>query len=153
QTDLLRLRPRDTAAGSALDDRSVQVHACHSPMREVEVLHDQLTALFAAHPDLRPADVVVMTPAIATYAPCVDAVFGAAPRARAIPFTIVDRSARAEHPLVDAFLALLDLPGSRYEAPRLLALLDVEAVRRRFDVSPADLAALRTWVRASGVRW
>ncbi len=34
--------PRPIAA----DDRSLQFHSCHSPMREMEVLHDQLLALF-----------------------------------------------------------------------------------------------------------
>jgi len=29
----------------APDDRSVTVHNCHSPLREVEVLHDRLMAL------------------------------------------------------------------------------------------------------------
>ena len=37
-----------------LGDRSLTVHACHSPMREVEVLHDQLLAMFDAEvPDVR----------------------------------------------------------------------------------------------------
>ena len=33
------------------DDCSVQVHVCHSRMREVEVLYDQLVRLFEAFPD------------------------------------------------------------------------------------------------------
>ena len=34
------------------DDTSLQLHACHSPMREVEVLHDRLLAMFDADPNL-----------------------------------------------------------------------------------------------------
>jgi exodeoxyribonuclease V gamma subunit len=50
QSDILHLRNRGegpdgrTAIGAT--DRSIQVHACHSPTREIEVLHDQLLALF-----------------------------------------------------------------------------------------------------------
>ena len=51
------------------DDCSLQFHSCHSPMREMEVLHDQLLALFEKHPDLKPHDVVVMAPDISIYAP------------------------------------------------------------------------------------
>ena len=68
------------------------------------MLHDQLHWLFEHHPDLTPADVVVMTPDIDAYAPCIEAVFGGARAARRIPFTIADRSLRAESPLVEAFL-------------------------------------------------
>ena len=51
QSDILNLRERrtpDTAINA--NDRSVQIHCCHSAMREVEVLHDQLLALFAEDP-------------------------------------------------------------------------------------------------------
>jgi exodeoxyribonuclease V gamma subunit len=157
QADVLDLRHpgRDDTpvVATAADDGSIEIHACHGPLREVEVLHDRLLALFDAHPDLRPSDVVVMTPDIEAYAPAVEAVFDTVPAARRIPFTIADRSLGAESPLVRAFLALLELPASRYEATRLMALLDVEAVRRRFGLTETDLALVREWVRASGIRW
>jgi exodeoxyribonuclease V gamma subunit len=137
----------------AADDRSLQVHVCHGPMREVEVLHDQLHWLFEQHPDLTPADVVVMTPDIDAYAPCIEAVFGGAQGIRRIPFTVADRSLRAESPLVEAFLGLLDLRGSRYEADRLLALLDTPAVHRRFGLVAGDLDLVQRLVRESAVRW
>ncbi len=153
QTDLLTLRERSSPGPVRDDDRSLQVHVCHGPMREVEVLHDQLHWLFEHHPDLTPADVVVMTPDIDAYAPCIEAVFGGAPDARHIPFAVADRSLRAESPLVEAFLGLLDLPGSRYEADRLLALLDTPAVHRRFGLTLGDLDLVQRLVRESAVRW
>ncbi len=156
QADIHHLRTRGMGATPKTprpDDGTIQVHRCHGPMREVEVLHDQLLALFDRHPDLQPSDVVVMTPDIETYAPCIEAVFGTAPRERMIPFTIADRSARAERPTLGAFLGLLALPASRYDANSLLALLDVDAVRRRFGFADAEVARARRWVRATGIRW
>jgi exodeoxyribonuclease V gamma subunit len=154
QADIVQMRTPDPARVEPVEaDRSLQLHACHGALREIEVLHDQLLALFDAHPDLTPADVVVMTPDIEAYGPSIEAVFATAPDARKIPFTIADRSARAESPLVRAFLALLALPASRYEASRLLALLDVDAVRRRFALTEPELALVRGWVRESGIRW
>jgi exodeoxyribonuclease V gamma subunit len=64
-------------------------------MREVEVLHDQLLALFEAHRDVRPSDVIVMAPDIARYGPLIEAVFDAAPRERRIPFSIADQGCRS----------------------------------------------------------
>lgn len=157
QTDILELRQRaaDGAARTpvAADDDSIRLHACHAPMREVEVLHDRLLALFDADPTLRPSDVVVMTPDVGTYAPCIEAVFGTAPPERWIPFSIADRSVRAESPLVEAFLQLLDLPDGRWDASALLALLEVPAVRRRFALDEADLPQVQRWVRDAGIRW
>ena len=64
-------------------------------MREMEVLHDQLLALFARQPDLKPHDIVVMAPEIGEYAPFIDAVFDTAPESLRIPFSVSDRGARA----------------------------------------------------------
>ena len=50
-------------------DRSLVLHACHSPMREVEVLYDQLLDCFETIPNLQPRDILVMTPEIEKYAP------------------------------------------------------------------------------------
>jgi exodeoxyribonuclease V gamma subunit len=153
QTDLLTLRARADRKPVAADDRSLQIHVCHGPMREVEVLHDQLLWLFEHHADVTPADVVVMMPDVETYAPCIETVFGGTQGPRHIPFTVADRSLRAESPLVEAFLALLELPGGRYEADRLLALLDTPAVHRRFGLAAADLDLVQRLVRESAVRW
>jgi exodeoxyribonuclease V gamma subunit len=156
QADVFAIEHRGSKAHPATareDDGSIQVHACHGPMREVEVLHDQLLALFDRHPTLTPPDVVVMMPDVETYAPCIEAVFGTAPESRYIPYSVADRSVRAERPLVDAFLALLELPDTRYDANRLLALLDVQAVRRRFGFTETDVARAGRWVREAGIRW
>lgn len=157
QSDILNLRNRGTndcpATPVQADDRSVQVHACHGPMREVEVLHDQLLALFQAQPDLHPAEVVVMTPDIEAYAPYIEAVFATVQGERRIPFSIADRSFRQESPLVDAFFALLELAVSRFDANQVLAILETPAVQRRFGLVEDDLLLVHRWVRETRIRW
>jgi exodeoxyribonuclease V gamma subunit len=152
--DILDLEDRTAdaaAAAMASGDISIQVHSCHSAMREIEVLHDQLLALFSRWPDLEPSDVVVMTPDIENYAPYVEAVFATAqPR---IPFNISDRSSERESTLAATLIALLELAGSRYDANRVLAILEEEAVRRRFGLGEGDLETVRRWVRESRIRW
>ncbi|VEH67471.1 exodeoxyribonuclease V gamma subunit [Rodentibacter pneumotropicus] len=58
------------------NDRSLTVHACHSAMREVEVLQDYLLHLFNQEPTLTPKDVVMMVADINQYTPYIQAVFG-----------------------------------------------------------------------------
>ena len=155
QSDILNLIDRKKTAEQAIraDDRSLQIHVCHSPMREVEVLHDRLLALLDADADLEPADIVVLTPDISAYAPYVQAVFSAREGAPSIPYSIADRSARGERPLLESFLRLIDLPGARFEAEWVLDFLEHPAIRRRFDLSADDLPAIHNWVRAAAIRW
>ncbi len=148
-----RTEPGRQPLPPAAADRSVQFHVCHSPLREIEVLHDRLLDLFTADPDLKPADILVMAPDIETYAPAVAAVFGAAAGERRIPWSLADRSFREEQSLVGTFLFLLDLPTNRCAAPAVLSLLETPAVRHRFGVEEEELARLRDWLRESGIRW
>ncbi|MES2918320.1 MAG: exodeoxyribonuclease V subunit gamma [Pseudomonadota bacterium] len=155
QADLLqqRLRGPDEKLALRADDRSVQVHACHSALREMEVLHDQLLMLFEQDPELQPDDVLVMCSDIERYAPLADAVFGTRTAPVAIPYTIADRRLEAEQPLLRYFSALLALPGSRFEAERVLALLEEPALRARFEIDGADLPLIRRWCEELHLRW
>ncbi|OSN08155.1 exonuclease V subunit gamma [Lonsdalea britannica] len=134
-------------------DRSVSVHACHSPQREVEVLHDQLLAMMADDPDLMPRDIIVMVADIDSYSPFIQAVFGNAPEDRYLPFSISDQRARHAHPALQAVLSLLELPTSRFMAEQVLALLEVPALASRFGIHEEGLRRLRLWVTESGIRW
>jgi exodeoxyribonuclease V gamma subunit len=150
----------DTASGLAAphpvspDDRSVQIHSCHSPLRELQVLRDHLLLWFDADPALSPSDILVMLPEVGTYAPFVKGVFESEePGAPAIPFSLADEGARQQSPLINGFVTLLRLEGSRLAASSVMALFETSAVRRRFGIAEEDLPRIRQWVRTSGTRW
>jgi exodeoxyribonuclease V gamma subunit len=149
QAGLFGSEPPLAPPSPAQPDDSIQIHVCHSPAREVEVLHDRLLGIFAAHPDIEPADVLVLTPDLDTYAPIIAAVFGAADQIR---FQIGRRRFN-EGAAVTAFLDLLDLPGSRYPANAVLAPLRAASVRACFGIGENDLEGIRDAVRRSGIRW
>ncbi|WP_064602154.1 exodeoxyribonuclease V subunit gamma [Photobacterium sp. J15] len=134
-------------------DQSLAVHACHSPMREVEVLHDKLLAMMADNPELSPRDIVVMVADINSYSPYIQAVFGNAPGERYIPFSISDRSADQENPVLLAFLRLLELPESRCQASELLELLEVPAVMAKFGFDSERFERVKGWIEEVGIRW
>lgn len=136
-------------------DRSIGIHSCHGPMREAEVLHDVLLAMFEELPDLTPRDIIVMTPDIETYAPYVAAVFGGGQdqQRRRIPFSIADRSIRCTGGAADTFLAILDLPLGRFPVTDVLDILETGAVHRRFGIDEAGLEQIRSWVEATRIRW
>ena len=152
QRDLLLLEPPRPVA-VAPGDRSIEIHVCHSRLREVQVLHDRLLGLFERHPDLTPRDCVVMAPDIDAYAPHIAAVFDSAPAGRRIPYAIADRAPRAERALAAAFLELLDLPQSRLPASQVLSLLELPALCRAFGIAPESVPRLRALVPHSGARF
>lgn len=134
-------------------DNSVTFHVCHSPQREVEVLHDRLLAMLEEDPTLTPRDIIVMVADIDSYSPFIQAVFGSAPADRYLPYAISDRRARQSHPVLEAFITLLSLPDSRFVSEDVLALLDVPVLAARFDITEEGLRYLRQWVNESGIRW
>ncbi|MDM2800753.1 MULTISPECIES: exodeoxyribonuclease V subunit gamma [unclassified Citrobacter] len=136
-----------------LNDTSVTFHVCHSPQREVEILHDRLLAMLEADPTLTPRDIIVMVADIDSYSPFIQSVFGSAPAERYLPYAISDRRARQSHPVLQAFISLLSLPDSRFVSEDVLALLDVPVLAARFNIDEEGLRYLRLWVNESGIRW
>lgn len=158
QSDILHLRSTAEAQvcwSELTQDDSLQFISCHSPQREVEVLHDQLLHLFATEPDLKPGDIIVMVPDVDGYAPHISAVFGRYPRGdeRHIPFTIADQGMRHRHPVLVALEYVLTLNLQRATASEILDLLQVEALQERFALSAHDVGQLQTWLHEAGVRW
>ncbi len=134
------------------DDESIQLHATHSPLREIEILHDRMLAWFER--GIAPREVLVMMPDVEAYAPFIEAVFSTPESEQTrIPFSIADRAAARENIVAQAFLALLSLAGSRLTAPDVLSLLDIAPIRRRFDLDETSLVTLRDWTARAGIRW
>ncbi|MBB6083674.1 exodeoxyribonuclease V subunit gamma [Castellaniella defragrans] len=160
QDDIRDLRPlaETRARWPALDaarDDSLRFHVAHSAQREVEILHDQLLAAFAADPGLQPRDVIVMVPDTEAYAPHVQAVFGqyGPGDRRHVPYALADRGQRQADPLVIVLEQLLSLPRLRLGIQEVLEWLDVPALRARFGIEAGDLPLLQAWVRDAEVRW
>lgn len=148
------LRTAATPEGCGEPDASVQVHACHGPARQVEVLRDVVLGLLDADPTLEPRDVLVMCPDVEAYAPLVAAAFGPnAHPAHRLRVQIADRSPRQTNPLLGLAARLLTLAGSRVTAAEVLDLAGAPAVRERFDLTNDDLEQLRSWIVGAHVHW
>ncbi|HEY6892697.1 MAG TPA: exodeoxyribonuclease V subunit gamma, partial [Rhodanobacteraceae bacterium] len=157
QLDLLERRAPhgDKLAVAAIErDATLQIHACHTRAREVEVLHDRLRALFEADPTLQARDVAVMTPDINLYAPTIAAVFGGAQGTpRFIPYTVADESSLAASPIADLALRILGLERARLTSNEVLDLIALPPLMRRFDLDAESIDRLRDWIQNAGARW
>ena len=160
RSDILNLRDRGAEDRKIIapDDRSVQFHSCHSPLREIEALYDKLLSLFEEDGDLLPRDIMVMAPDIEVYAPLIKAVFDRPPDVPGaslprLPFTIADRGSLAESSVIAGFMKALEMAGGRFGAGQVLSLLEIPETGARFGITTADLELIRRWVKETGIRW
>ncbi|WP_425528424.1 exodeoxyribonuclease V subunit gamma [Xanthomonas citri] len=139
-----------------LHDPSLQVHACHTRLRELQVLHDQLRALLddaRFDPPLQPREIAVLSPNIDPYVPYLDAVFGSHGNDDALPYALADASPLASEPLAEVFLTLLGLPIARFGLHEILDLLASAPIAEAAGLDEAGLERLRNWLHAAGARW
>ncbi|OGS36345.1 MAG: exodeoxyribonuclease V subunit gamma [Elusimicrobia bacterium RIFOXYB2_FULL_49_7] len=131
------------------EDFSLQIHACHNPLREVEVLQDQLYSLFERLPGLEPKDILIIAPDISCYAPYLQSLFlSPAEEYKRLPCTIADRPPRETSGVIRAFHALLLVHQERYKAGAVLSALEEPCIRERFELSESEIIRIRGWVES-----
>ncbi len=158
--------PGESRPPLAPRDRSIEIHSCHGRARQVEVVRDAILHALAEDPALEPRDVIVMCPDIETFAPLIQATFGAAeasadggdgPAPEDAPIDLrvrlADRSLRQTNPVLGVVSQLLELTDQRITASQVLDLVDRAPVRRRFGLDDDGMTRLQDWIAQSGVRW
>ena len=143
--------PADARPRLAAGDRSLRVHSCHGPRRELEVLRDELLRAFAELPGLQPEDVLVAVTDFDVYAPLAEGILRGG--VRPLPLRLTAVPEREANPVAAALLALLRVAPGRHAASELVALLNLAAVHHHLDLAgeAGTLARLADAVRASGL--
>jgi len=159
QSDITTNDVRPQGRKLAADDRSVQIHNCHGPARQIDVLREVLLGLLQDDQTLEPRDILVMCPDIETYAPLIVADFGlgdvvrGAHPAHRLRVRLADRSPIQTNPLLGVVSQLLALAGSRVSASEVLNLAAAAPVRACFGFTDDDLEAITRWVQQANIRW
>lgn len=150
----LLIEPGQPSDTTALADRSLRIHSCHTRLRELEVLRDVLLRERLERPDLKPSEIIVMAPNIQAYVPLLGAVFGEPARQDAtLPWHLADVAVSRSHRLFAAFETLLDLPQSRLTAPEVMDLVEMPEIARALGLDAAGIEALDGWLQRSRVAW
>ncbi len=131
---------------SKIKNDSITINSCHSPLREVQVLHDKLLDMIANDSSIKPRDILVMCPNIEDYSPYIDSVFARFPEKSKLPCSIADRTLLDSEALVASFIDLLQLPESDFEVNKILDYLSVPAVQQKFSITDEQLETIRYWL-------
>ena len=139
-------------------DGSIQVHACHGKVRQVEVLRNALLHLLEDDPTLTLDDISIQCPDLVSFAPIVAAIFSAgstsaAQRLPSLDVSIADRSLIGDNPYQDAFWSLLELASSRCGVGEVVSMLSMTPIRRRFEIDDELLARALDWFESLGVKF
>lgn len=122
----LRLDPKLLGTGEdAMGDGSIQIHACHGLVRQLEVLRDALLHALEEDPTLSPRDIAVLCADLDAVAPLVGPVLGADLGGTRLPVLVTDRAASTAPAVHAAFDAALALGASRAERDDVLTFLEI----------------------------
>ena len=129
QNDILYLETRDK---KIKNDDSIQLHSCHSKIRELDVLSDFLFECFAENKELHPEDILVIMPSIEEYIPYIQSNFS-------LPFSIFDRNLKKSDSVYDSFLSILNIANSRFEINSILSILENKAILEKYFINLEEL--------------
>ncbi len=128
-------------------DGSISIHACHSKVREIEILKNNLLHSLEIYPNVALRDIIVIAPDIQKYSPFINSIFNE------IPHTINSGHLSANNSVLDAFIQFLQLIDSRFEWQEVLDLLAFPCIFPSFNLSEAELSYINFWIRNTYVRW
>ena len=159
QQDIYDLNQPEKQEKLIKQDDSIQFNSCHTAMREVEVLHDQILAQLDVDSELSPSDIVVMMPDIEKYAPYIDSVFTSPiennkhSKEQTLPFSIADRDPQNIFKIIQALNQLFALADSRFDVESVLELLENDDIREQFNLEQDQLIYCRELALACNIRW
>lgn len=157
QADMLLMRHPEESDPVSLskEDSSFQIHAASSPAREVEILYNNLLKIIDDHKGdrdpIKPEDILVMAPNVQEYEPFIKSIFGN--EESLLDFQVMDLSLPSQNQEVQAYLHLISLPFSRWEALTILQLLDYPSFISRQKISLEESLQIKKWVIDAEIRW
>ena len=153
-TALVRVQEDFTHLGEDVEaslpkDNSLQLHACTSQLREVEVLHENLLHLLKESKDLTPSDILVFSPSLASYIPYIHQVFEKSP----LDYRIMDVEEVNKEDVICGFQHLLSLSEKRFDLSAVLELFSYAPFQKKQGWTPEDMYLLSKWVNKVSIKW
>jgi exodeoxyribonuclease V gamma subunit len=136
-----------------LTDNSISIHICFNKKNEIEILHEKLLIFFLKNPNIKPSDVVITSFSIDTYIPYINATFKSLNKKEQIPFFISTQFSKKTEIILSSFNKILNLSNNRFKNEEILALLDVPAIAKNFNISQEEINILYNWIEETNIRW
>jgi exodeoxyribonuclease V gamma subunit len=133
-------------------DNSINIHACHTRKREIEVIKDAILKCLDADDTLNPEDIIVVSADINDYVDHIKETFNPDDKySNYIPFHI-DRIQLADKPYITALMQLLESFNQEMSANVIYQLLSQDSVLQKFNINENDLPRIKHWIQKSNIR-
>jgi len=132
-------------------DGSFEVHACRSPLRELEVCRDRILQCMNDDDSLMPEDVLLLVAGSDRYAPLVSAALQPQ-HDKKIPFRLMTMVGSLSSSLAEGVLTLFETLRSRVEQEGLSNLMDHPLLSAQFGFGERA-SELFSWLQDAGYRW
>ncbi len=129
------------------DTNSIQIHICHSPLREIEVLYDNILKFLKEDNSLKLEDILVMTPDINIYIPYIKSIF------KNIPYNISDINPIKTSQFVKIFFQILKINKTKFEVSEILDILEFDCIKQKFNIAENEIEIIRELIRKANIKW
>lgn len=157
QSDILNLaEPVANQYSLAPNDRSIQFHVCHSSLRQLEVLRDELIRWLAdtSHGSRRLNDILVLVPNIKEIEPAIRAVFPATPTEDTV-FLPIKIAGVAQLDVLNAWQAVvgrINLLHGRFEFDEFADWLSLSATQQYYALEDSQIRRMLSLLEQAGFK-
>jgi exodeoxyribonuclease V gamma subunit len=132
-----------------IEDGSLQISSCYTPVREVEVFYNYLLNLMENNSTIEPKDILILVNDIDLYAPFIKAIFDNSPIK--IPYSIADRSFVGGDTISSVLEILLKLSVEEFTSENILQLVEFDIVKSKFGFT--DIELIRRVMNDANIRY
>lgn len=129
-------------------DSSLQIVACPSMHREVEMVHNSIIHNMARDPSLKLTDIAVLVTDMTTYKPALEYIFDGNQR---IPYNLIDSTASTDSILGQAVLQMLTLAAGNFTRQAIFSLFMNPCFQAGTGLEQSDAMQWLTWADQLGI--
>ncbi len=131
------------------DDSTIEVHSYQTKLREIEGLYNNILNILDKNSDISLEDIVVMCPKIDEYSPFIDGFF----KDKNMKYTISDNKMPDEDEGIKAVFHIMENLSERFNVNQFIEFIELEAVKRKFQLSNSDVEMIKGWFESINLRW
>lgn len=152
QMDLLFMRELSAKLKPFIpaDDRSIEIHASLSKLREIEVLYEMLVEKLTLNQILE-EEVLVMAPNMASYAPFIETVFGR--KSSLLEYQILDLKVSSQSDEAKGFELFLNLIHSRFSFKDIKKLFENDSFAKKMDIVEEEIEEMDHFFQYASITW
>jgi len=128
----------------------ISIISASNPQREVEILYDHILKKLDENENLKPRDILVLTPDMDKYAPYFESVF--TDNDAKLRFTVSDNTKIKRSPLSDAFNEILNLNNTPFRSSDMEKIFSCRHVLKKFDLEEDDKKSLLEIIGDAGFK-